>query len=135
MAALRVRRMVESGDRRDIGAVVEFYDGELAGYLSRKGRRQMPKDGRRYLIAAVLTWMMHQRCDWCGGTGVIPREGTAGKLTDTCDTCHGSTIKPLSRAVPHTHARTALWLVDEINQQAREALKHMNVLLANKPLP
>ncbi|MEO8807916.1 MAG: hypothetical protein ABI433_17685, partial [Burkholderiaceae bacterium] len=125
IAALRVQRMIDAQDMRDIYSVVEYYDTEVAQHLSRKGRKQIPKDARRTLIVAIVNWMMRTECGYCGGTGVVAREGTAGRLTDTCDACHGSGVKPLSRAVPHAHARTALWLVDEINQSAREALKSM----------
>lgn len=131
LAALRVQRMIDTGDQRDLWLVVEHYTVELAEHLARKGRRQINKDGRRMLSTSVLHWMMHMTCDYCGGTGKIAMEGTAGTRAETCSACHGSGIKPLSRAVPSIHARTALWLVDEVNKHSREAIKKMRLLLKN----
>lgn len=127
--ALKVQRMIESGQLGEVWGVVEFYDGMLNGYLSRKGRRPMQKMQRRALVSQVLHWMMFPACDFCGATGLIAEEGTAGTRTSTCPACHGSTLKPLSRQVPHAYSRHALWLVDEINQHSREAIKQMRVLL------
>jgi len=129
MAALRIQRMIETRDTRDLWSVVEHYDNALAQYLDRGGRRMIPKAGRRYLVTQILHWMMHMGCDYCGGTGKIAEEGTAGTRTDICPACHGAGVKPLSREVPHVHARTALWLVDEIHKHSREAIRQMRVLL------
>lgn len=123
--ALRVQRMIDLGDKRDLWDIVEWYDKLLVEHLKRKGRKQMPAMGRRALVTDVLKWMCDNRCGWCGGTGVVAREGTAARLTDPCEACHGSGIKPLARAVAHQHARTALWLVDTINMHSRQAFKEM----------
>lgn len=133
IAALKVQRMIVTGELGEVYAVVEHYDGILAGYLSRKGRRPMHKEARRALIVEVLHWMMFPKCEFCGGTGKMTEEGTAGKLYHTCSACHGATIKPLSRAVPHHFAKHAHYLVDDINQHSREALKQMNRLLRGEP--
>lgn len=130
--ALKVQRMAETGDWSEGHGVVEHYDATLNGYLSRKGRRPMPKPARRELVVAVLRWYMDQKCHYCGGTGKIAQEGTGGRLTHVCDGCHGSGVRPLSRAVPHAYAKHALWLVDEINQHSREAVKQMRKLLVGE---
>lgn len=131
--ALKVQRMIDSGQLGEMWAVVEFYDDMLNGYCSRKGRRPMPKAARRALVAQVLHWLMYPGCDYCGGTGKIAEEGTGGRLAHTCTGCHGAGIKPLARAVPHAFARHSLWLVDEINQSSREAIKQMRFLLNGPP--
>lgn len=131
--ALKVQRMIDTGHLGEVWAVVEHYDAMLNGHLSRKGRRPMPKSARRALVAQILHWMMFPGCDYCGGTGKIAEEGTAGRLVHTCTGCHGSGVKPLSRSVPHAFSRHALWLVDEINQHSREAIKQMRVLLNGEP--
>lgn len=129
IAALKVQRMAETGDLSDSYSVVEHYDAALNGYLGRKGRKPMPKGARRELVVSVLRWYMDQQCPYCGGTGRIAQEGTAGRLTHVCDGCHGSGVKPLARAVPHAYGKHALWLADEINKNGREAIKQMRALL------
>lgn len=141
IAALRVLRMVDTQRLEDLQPVVEHYEASLAAYLARGGRRSIPQAGRRALIMAVLNWQMHKACDFCGGTGRVPRdvdaEGReAAVLTQMCDVCHSSGIKPLSRAVPSAHGRTALWLVDQMAMHAREAIKDMRRRLApEEPKP
>lgn len=134
--ALQVQRMVVTGQLGEAFAVVEHYDSMLNGHLSRKGRRPMPKPARRALVVSVLHWKMHMRCEFCGGAGQAAADGDdgRGKRLFTCSACHGAGVKPLSRAVPHEHARTAHWLDDMMNQHAREAFKQMRVLL-NGPAP
>lgn len=127
--ALKVQRMIDSGELGEVWPVVEHYDAMLNAYCSRKGRRPMPKVARRALVTQVLHFLMFPMCDFCGGTGKIAEDGTAGRLTYTCTGCHGAGVKPLSRQVPHAYSRHALWLVDEINQHSREAIKQMRVLL------
>lgn len=125
VAALQVQRMIDAQDTRDMWTIVEYYSDDLAGHLSRKGRKQMPKPARVTLILSVVHWMMHMGCDYCGGTGVQAEEGTAGTRTNGCSACHSTGVRPLSRVVPSAHGRTALWLVDEINKHSREAIKEM----------
>lgn len=129
MMALRVQRMVTTGDMGELFTVVEHYDALLNAYLQRGGRRPMRKDARRELVVEVLHWMAHPKCGFCGGTGKDVVEGTAGKQASVCGGCHGSGIKPLSRAVPHAFAKHALYIVDNINENSREALRHMRFLL------
>lgn len=137
IAALKVLRMVETQRLDDLHSVVEHYDAALATYLSRGSRRQIPRAGRRALIVQVLNWQMHKGCDFCSGAGLVPRdvdsEGReAYALTMMCDACHGSGIKPLSRAMPSFQARIGLWLVDQMNMHAKDAIKHMRKLLARE---
>ena len=132
VAALRVQRMVTERDPRDARLLIEFYDKELAHYLSKPSRRQLPKPARHILILETFRWLLDPDCPYCIGTGKFAHEGTAGRLSDDCNGCHGSGKKPLARAIAPAYARAAEWLVDEIKQNSAEAVKQMRVLLSRK---
>lgn len=127
--ALAIYRLGVTGDMSGIHPIVEACDGWMAGHLSRKGNRPMPRAARRALIVDVLGWYMHPRCDYCGGTGVIAEEGTAGRMTSACTGCHGSGMKPLERQVPRAHVQPAQWLADQIQQYAAVIHSEMARLL------
>jgi hypothetical protein len=99
MAGLRVKRMIDTGDIKDLWPVVEHYDAALAGYLGKKGRRPMPEAARRVLISRVLTWLMGPGCEFCGCTGHIAQDGTAGTRSSRCAAPPSQTARPV-RASP-----------------------------------
>jgi hypothetical protein len=129
MAALRVYRMIDTGDTQDLWSLVNHYDGVLHNHLLKKTRRPMHKQARVALIHRVLYWLMHPGCEFCGGTGLVAQDGTAGRLTGPCEACHGTGVHPLSRSVPHAYGDMAAWLVDQIDAHGHEAIEHMKWLL------
>jgi hypothetical protein len=129
MAALRVYRMIDTGNTQDLWSLVQHYDVALANHLAKRGRRQMNKMARTALINRVLFWLMHPGCEFCGGTGLVAHEGTGGRLAGPCVACHESGVQPLSRSVPPAYGDHAAWLVDQINAQGQEAVAHMRWLL------
>lgn len=135
VAAVQVDRMVVLQDLRDLHPVIEFYCDALAHYLLRKQRSPMPRQTRGALVTAVVKWKMHQTCDYCGGTGLVAEEGTAGTRTYGCAGCHSTGVAPLARAVPNAHTRLALWLVDEMNSHAKAAYVAARPFLSNKEAP
>ena len=52
--------------------------------------------GRRQ---SVLGWMRSPHCPACHGTGVIPVDGTGGRLTNLCTSCAGTGKAQLRRCV------------------------------------
>lgn len=130
--ALAIYRLGVTGDRSSLWQIVEECDGWLAGHLSRKGRRPMPKAARRQLIVSVLGWYQNQTCDFCGGTGIAVEEDAGRSVGSICEACHGSCKKPLQREVPPAYELSARWLADQIDQHALLIHKEMAKLLSQR---
>lgn len=130
--ALAAYRYGVTGDKSGIWPIVEACDEWLIASLKRKNKKLPPQQTRRALVVATLGWYANQRCDYCGGTGVIAEEGTAGKMTEVCSSCRGTGKKSLEREVPRHLKEHAEWIVTQINQHVALIHRAMSKLLSNR---
>lgn len=130
--ALACYRYGVTGDKSGIWPIVEACDDWLIASLKRKNKKIPPQTARRALIVNVLGWFANQGCDYCGATGVIATDGTAGKLTEPCSACRGTGKKTLEREVPRAHVEHAQWIITQINQHVAMVHRAMAEKLSGK---
>ena len=128
-AAMRLRRIEQSGSLAGMGFIVDILHLWLKSEASVKGWKTAGKDCPEKIIKPVLGWWLDRTCKHCGGHGHPVIEGTPvlNTLVD-CEYCDEGSAR-LSDVVHRKYLPPAEALASKLEETAWHMFGDMNRML------